>query len=252
MTQLVVSPVALSFAVVLVAVALVINFKERIGLEKDMIIGVLRAVVQLTVVGYILTYVISVDRVWLTILMILIIIFNASINARQRAQGIPHAFRISLLALTAATVTTIVLLVVSRSIRFVPSQVVPISGMITSNAMIAVGLCYGSLNGSFHDQRQEIQERLALGANLKQASAGLVRSAIRTGMAPTIDSAKTMGLVSLPGMMSGLIFAGVDPTKAIMYQIMVTFMLLAATSVSSVIACYLAYRRFYNADLQLI
>jgi putative ABC transport system permease protein len=70
-------------------------------------------------------------------------------------------------------------------------------------------------------------------------------------MAPTIDSAKTMGIVSLPGMMSGLIFAGVDPSKAIMYQIMVTFMLLAATSIGSVIACYLAYPQFYNADMQL-
>jgi putative ABC transport system permease protein len=92
---------------------------------------------------------------------------------------------------------------------------------------------------------------LALGANLKQASRAIVQSSIKTGMSPTIDSAKTVGIVSLPGMMSGLIFAGVDPTKAILYQIMVTFMLLAATSIGSVIACYMAYPLFYNDDLQL-
>ena len=95
-------------------------------------------------------------------------------------------------------------------------------------------------------------EQLALGATAKQASIAIIRESIRTGMSPTIDSAKTMGLVSLPGMMSGLIFAGIDPVKAIMYQILVTFMLLSATSLGSVIACYLAYRSFYNELEQLI
>ena len=94
-------------------------------------------------------------------------------------------------------------------------------------------------------------ERLALGATLRQTAIQVVREAIRTGMSPTIDSAKTVGLVSLPGMMSGLIFAGIDPTKAIMYQIMVIFMLMAATSIGSTIACYLAYPQFFNADMQL-
>ncbi|WP_127849379.1 ABC transporter permease [Lacticaseibacillus hulanensis] len=251
MNNLVVSPTALAFAIVLVLIAFGINLHEKIGLEKDMLIGVLRAVIQLTVVGYVLTYIIRVDRVWLTGLMVAIIIFNAAMNARKRANGIPHAFRISLLAITAATLTTIALLVVAGAVRFTPSQIVPISGMIASNAMVAVGLAYRSMNTSFHDQRQGVLERLALGASLKQASVHIVRESIRTGMAPTIDSAKTVGIVSLPGMMSGLIFAGVDPTKAIMYQIMVTFMLLAATSIASVIACYQAYPQFYNEDMQL-
>lgn len=251
MNNLIVSPTALAFAVILVVIALAINLKEKIGLERDMIIGVIRAVIQLTVVGYVLTYIIKVNRIWLTGLMVAIIIFNAALNANKRANGIPHAFAISLLAIATATLITILLLVVAGAVRFTPSQIVPISGMIASNAMVAIGLAYRSMNTSFHDQRQGVLERLALGANLKQASKHIVQMAIRTGMAPTIDSAKTVGIVSLPGMMSGLIFAGVDPTKAIMYQIMVTFMLLAATSIGSVIACYLAYPRYYNSDMQL-
>ncbi|KRK40514.1 ABC transporter permease [Loigolactobacillus bifermentans] len=249
--NLIVSPTALTFAIILVAVALAINFKEHIGLEKDVLVGVIRAVIQLTVVGYVLTYIIKVDRVWLTLLMVAIIMLNAAWNARGRANGIPHAFVISLAAIATATILTLLLLVGAHAIAFVPSQVVPITGMIASNVMVATGLCYRSLNTSFHDQRQAVLERLALGADLKQASIVIVRTAIRTGMAPTVDSAKTVGLVSLPGMMSGLIFAGVDPTKAIMYQIMVTFMLLGATSLGSVIACYAAYPQFYNHDLQL-
>ena len=71
-------------------------------------------------------------------------------------------------------------------------------------------------------------------------------------MVPTIDSSKTLGIVSLPGMMSGLILAGVSPIDAVKYQILVTFMLIATTSISSFIAIYLSYKSFYNENLQLI
>ena len=84
------------------------------------------------------------------------------------------------------------------------------------------------------------------------ASARLIRESIRSSLIPTVDSAKTVGLVSLPGMMSGLIFAGIDPVKAIKYQIMVTFMLLSTASLSTIIACYLTYRKFYNPRHQLV
>lgn len=123
--------------------------------------------------------------------------------------------------------------------------------MIASNSMIAIGICYRNLNAKFKDQRQQVLEKLALGANLKQASITIVRDSIRSGMLPTIESAKTIGIVSLPGMMSGLMFAGVDPTYAIKYQIMVTFMLLSTTSIASVMASYMAYKEFYTESKQL-
>ena len=102
MNHLIVTPTALFFAVALVAVAFFISLKEKIGLEKDLVIGVIRAVIQLTIVGYVLTYIISVNRAWLTLLMVAIIVFNAAWNARGRAKGIPHAFVISLLAIAVA------------------------------------------------------------------------------------------------------------------------------------------------------
>lgn len=143
-------------------------------------------------------------------------------------------------------------LVWSGAIKFIPSQIVPIAGMIASNSMVAIGLCYRQMKTKFHDMHQAVEERLALGATAFQACGDTVRACIKTGMQPTIDSAKTYGIVSLPGMMSGLIFAGVDPVYAIKYQIMVVFMLLSATSLGSVCSCYIAYHRFFSDDLQLI
>lgn len=250
--NLAVSNTTLIFAALLVFVALYIGYREKLGVDKDIIIGVVRAIIQLVVVGYLLKYVFRINNVWLTLILILIIIFNAAYNANKRAAGIRHALPISLLAILSSTGLTLAVLVFSGSIRFIPSQMIPISGMIASNSMVAIGLCYRNMNSSFRDRRQQVLERLALGADLRLASIDIVRESIRTGMAPTIDSAKTVGIVSLPGMMSGLIFAGVDPVHAIKYQILVTFMLLSATSIGSVLACYLAYKQFYNEQKQLV
>lgn len=250
--NLAVSNTTLIFAALLVFVALYIGYREKLGVDKDIIIGVVRAIIQLVLVGYLLKYVFRINNVWLTLILILIIIFNAAYNANKRAAGIRHALPISLLAILSSTGLTLAVLVFSGSIRFIPSQMIPISGMIASNSMVAIGLCYRNMNSSFRDRRQQVLERLALGADLRLASIDIVRESIRTGMAPTIDSAKTVGIVSLPGMMSGLIFAGVDPVHAIKYQILVTFMLLSATSIGSVIACYLAYKQFYNEQKQLL
>ncbi|WP_282803257.1 ABC transporter permease [Secundilactobacillus kimchicus] len=243
---------SLALAFGLVLIGLFIGYREKLGIDKDMIIGVIRAIIQLVIVGYLLKSVFRLNIVWVTLALMLVIIVNASYNAMKRSNGLSKAWPISFLAIFVSTGVTLGVLVAAGAIRLIPAQMIPITGMIASNAMVAIGLCYKNMNQTFHDQRQQVLEKLTLGADLKDASMSIVRTSIKTGMQPTVDSAKTVGIVSLPGMMSGLIFAGVDPVHAIKYQIMVTFMLLSTTSISAVIACYLAYRQYYNERKQLI
>lgn len=242
---------SLGLALVLVVVALLVSKKEKLGLEKDIIWSVARAIVQLIIVGYVLKYIFAVNNALLTVLMVLFICLNAAQNAKKRSRNIDNGFVISFIAITVGTALTLSVLILSGSIEFLPMQVIPISGMIAGNAMVAVGLCYSNLNQRFADNQQKILEMLSLGAGSKLASGSIIRDSIRSAMIPTVDAAKTVGIVSLPGMMSGLIFAGIDPVKAIKYQIMVTFMLLATASLSTIIAGYMAYRRFFNARVQL-
>ena len=246
-----VSYLSLFLALSLVLVALIISSKEKLGLTKDIIASVLRTIVQLTVVGYLLYYIFDVDNVLLTLAMVLVIVYNASRQVDKRNPNHKKRFHQSFLAIFLATGLTLTVLILSGAIQFLPSQIIPITGMIASNSMVAIGLCYREMNSLFRDQRQQVLEKLALGAPVKLASASIVRQSIRTAMQPTIDSAKTVGLVSLPGMMSGLIFAGVSPIFAIKYQIMVMFMLLSATSLGAVIAAYFAYRTYFNNRSQL-
>ncbi|HEM6190180.1 TPA: iron export ABC transporter permease subunit FetB [Streptococcus suis] len=240
---------ALVFGLVLVAIS--ISQKEKLGLTKDIFMAVVRTVLQLIFVGYILKFIFQASNVFLSLAMVLIILYNASVQANKRNPNSKKSLLHPFLALLASTGLTLTILILSGAIQFIPSQVIPISGMLASNAMTAIGLSYRAMYKSFKDNRQQVLEKLSLGATVKLASQDILREAIKTGMQPTIDSAKTVGLVSLPGMMSGLIFAGVDPVHAIRYQIMVMFMLLSATSLASVIASYAAYKTYFTDKAQL-
>lgn len=247
-----VSPFTLVLSFVLVLVGVFISYKEKLGTGKEILYSVFRAVVQLVIVGYVLTYLFGFDNPIVTIGMVIVIAFNASWNAHKRSNNIANSLKISLTAIFSTMAVTLAVLVFSGGVKFTPSQVVPISGMIAGSAMTTVGLCYRNLNNLFRDQRQQVLEKLSLGATPNQASRTILRDTIKSGMQPSLDSAKTIGIVTLPGMMSGLMFAGTVPTTAIMYQIMVTFMLVTTSSLSSYLASFLAYRSYFNEQKQFI
>ncbi len=177
---------------------------------------------------------------------------NASFNASKRGKGIKNGFLISFIAIAIGAFITLFILVASDAIKYEAYQIVPIGGMIISNAMVAIGLCYKQLLDNFKNKREEVETKLALGADILPSSIEIIRDSIKTGMLPTIDSMKTLGIVALPGMMTGLILAGTSPIEAIKFQILVTFMMLSTTSIASFLACYLAYKGFFNERKQLI
>ncbi len=243
---------SLMIASLLVIVSLLFSYFQKLKLEKETMISVVRAVVQLIAVGYLLEFIFGLNNPAFTTLLVLIMMFNAAYNASKRGKGIKNGLLISFVSIAAGAGLTLCVLVLSGAIRYQPNQIVPISGMIISNAMVALGLCYRQLSADFKSRRDEVETKLSLGADVLPSSVEIIRDSIRTGMLPTIDSAKTLGIVSLPGMMTGLILAGTSPVQAIRYQIMVTFMLLSTTAISSFMACYLSYRGFFNDRKQLI
>lgn len=246
-----VSNLSLILSTLLLFIAFSIDFKEGIGLGKDIIIAGVRAVAQLFLVGYVLSYVFKVDNDILTLVMVMLVIFNASYNAHSSSEGIPNSFKVSLLSIGSGTVIALGIMYFSGVIKWTPTQMVPITGMVAANSMTAINVVYRSLKTQFEDRRQQVLEKIALGANPKQASKSILKDSIQTGMAPPIERTKTVGLVSLPGMMSGLIFSGIDPAQAIRYQIVVMFMLISVAAISSFIASYMAYRSFFNENAQL-
>lgn len=245
------STTSLLMASLLLTIPIFISYKEHIGLEKEIIVSMIRAIVQLVAVGYVLDIIFGLENIIVTILLVVVMTFNAALNTKKRGEGIKNVVWISFISIAVGTTITMVVLVISGAIKFIPNEVIPIAGMVVSNAMVAIGLSYRNLNTSFKNRRGEVEVKLSLGADINVASKDIIRDSIKISMLPTIDSAKALGIVALPGMMTGLILAGESPLVAIKFQIMVTFMILSSSSIATMIATYMSYKDFFNERKQL-
>jgi putative ABC transport system permease protein len=133
-----------------------------------------------------------------------------------------------------------------------PRYLIPLFGMIVANAMNGATLAAERLQAEIQAGRAEIEAYLALGASSRQATAEPARRALIAALMPTINALSVVGIVSLPGMMTGQILAGSPPEQAVRYQIVVMFMLTGATALTSA-AVVLWYRRtFFSAAEQLL
>ena len=242
---------SLLMATGLIVMTVIVSYQQRMRLELEILHSALRAVVQLVVVGYLLNFIFGADHPLFTSGVLLVMLISAAINGGKRGQGIKHASWIAGVSIGIGAVFTLTVLLSAKVLSFTPYQMIPVGGMVMSGSMLAVGLCFRQIITSFKRREQEIQIKLALGATPMQSCKAILREALIFSLEPTIDSAKTLGIVALPGMMTGLILAGMSPMEAIKYQIIVIFMTFSTVSIAIAIAGYLSCRQFFNTKEQL-
>ncbi|HDG8498434.1 TPA: iron export ABC transporter permease subunit FetB [Staphylococcus aureus] len=247
------SNTALGLTALLLVIPIIISYKEGLHIIKDLIVATLRAVVQLIILGFLLHYIFKINDKWLLVLCVFVIIVNASWNTISRSSPVMHhVFLISFVAIFVGTALPLAGTIATGAIQFTANEVIPIGGMLANNGLIAINLAYQNLDRAFVQDGTNIEVKLSLAATPKLASKGAIRESIRLAIVPTIDSVKTYGLVSIPGMMTGLIIGGVPPLQAIKFQLLVVFIHTTATIMSALIATYLSYSQFFNARHQLI
>jgi len=234
-----------------VAIAMILSMVQNLKLERELLIGTIRATVQLLAIGYILQFVFSMQSWPYILLMLALIVGGAAANVAGRGQGLPRVMSHAVLALTVTEIVAMGLLLVLHIVDATPQYIIPVSGMIVGNAMVTSSLLVNRLRAEVAARRQEILVALSLGASSAQASAVILRQSIRAAAIPIMDNLKTVGLVQLPGMMTGMIIAGANPLQAVRYQLMVMFVLTVATSLCAMIMGYLTYPTFFTAVHQL-
>lgn len=245
----------LALAAGLILIAAGLSRWQRVGLARDIVIGAVRAVLQLVLVGYVLIYIFDVDKWYLVVLGLLLMLGMATKEAvgRQDKQS-PRLFGIVGAAMLIGSGLTLVYVggaVVHMDPWYNPRYLIPLFGMIVGNAMNAAALAAERLAGEIDARRAEIEAYLALGAAPAFAARDAVRRAIRASMIPMVNSLMVVGIVALPGMMTGQIIAGASPLTAIRYQIVVMFMLMTSVAVTGT-AVTLWYRKtFFTTSEQL-
>jgi len=254
-----VSVTGLALAAALVLVAVAISHWQRLGLARDFLVGAFRAVVQLVAIGYVLVYVFAVNRWWLVLLTLVAMLAAATAAATRRtgSRSPKDRFTMSTISATAMFVSAgLVLAYVTQVVIrlhpwYEPRYLIPLFGMIVGAAMNGAALAAERFESEMESRRAEVETYLALGATPARAAAEPVRRALVAALIPAVNGLMVVGLVQLPGMMTGQILAGQSPLLAVRYQIVVAFMLTAATAMTTVIVVLWYRRKFFTAAAQL-
>ncbi|WP_431028166.1 ABC transporter permease [Lysinibacillus sp. LZ02] len=242
----------LSLTLIFVLIPFVLSKTLKLGLEKDITVATVRSIIQLLVIGYVLHFIFATDSPIYILLMITVMIVVATLNARKKGVGIPGiTWKIAITLITVELVTQGVLLGLNI-VPATPQYIIPISGMMIGNAMVLSILFLNRFRAELESNEDEIELILSLGGTPKQAVHRHVMGAIKASMIPTIEAQKTIGLVQLPGMMSGQIIGGADPVQAVQFQILIIFALLTCATLASVILGFLVYPTLFNDRMQRI
>ena len=248
--------IRIAWALGLIAVAIGLSLWQQLGLAGTLALATLRTVVQLFAVGVFISIVFTLRSPTLIILVLLVMTTIAALTARNRiGKDIPQlVFWLwgSILTSTALTITYTMTVVVRPELWYEPRYLIPLTGMVLGNALTAASLVGERLVSALRNNRTEIETHLSLGATPGQAIAPYQRDAIKAGLIPTVNSMMVVGLVTLPGMITGQILGGADPLNAALYQILIMFMLAFATLTTAILVAYSIKQQFFNQAMQLI
>jgi len=249
--------IALTAGDLVIAAALVVvlgglSWRMGLGLTTTLTVAAVRTTVQLLLIGLVLEVIFSHSSLFWVGMTTLVMWGAASFEvfSRQKtrlqggwgmATGAVSMFvsSFSILLLTLAVI-------VQPQPWYQPQYAVPLLGMLLGNTMNGVALAMDHLLQQAKEQHRVIEQRLMLGASAREALLPFRREAMRHGMIPMINAMAAAGLVSLPGMMTGQILAGVSPITAVQYQILIMFLITAAVGLGSATAVVLASSRLFD------
>jgi putative ABC transport system permease protein len=240
-----------AIALVLMVVAVILTRWQKIGAEKEMAIGTVRSFVQLVAVGYALEFIFDLENIFAILLTILIMILVGSYTAARRATGIPHAWRLSFMAIFAGSLATLGLMLAVGIIKAKAQYFIPLGGMTVGASMNCSALVMERLHSDITGNRLAVETALSLGENWREAVATYFTKSVKAGMMQMLNFFKVVGIVQLPGAMTGMILAGASPLKAVLIQIIVGYMLTAAVTVTGITSAHLAVRRMFSSAEQL-
>lgn len=242
----------LLLSAVFVLIAAVVSRWQHADLEKDLLIATVRSFVQLILIGYALELVFKQESPIFTSLVLVVMIAIAGYTSGGRAKNLQNPRLVGTIAIAIGTISTVGILVILGVFKFVPNDIIPIGGMVVGNAMSTATLVMTRLSVDLKEQRLMIESKLALGATSRVASLSQFRKSIRGALIPIVDTTKTVGLIKLPGAMTGMILAGASPVEAVRLQIIVMYMLVGSATFTGLIASYLTYRNFFTVDHQFV
>ncbi|MDQ0227520.1 ABC transporter permease [Metabacillus niabensis] len=246
-------------AVGYVFILLLIGFVKWRGLKREIqiMVSTARMTLQLILVGYILTYIFENPNPFLILLIVLLMLSFAIYNTfKQVGRPLNKKMKqIIAISITSGSIITLAyfnFVVIHFEPWYQPQYLIPIAGMIIGNSMTGITLGVKHLIDGVQREKQLIEGALMLGAKPEVATKSIVNSAFESAILPTINNMVGMGIVFLPGMMTGQILAGISPLIAVEYQVAVLLGISGSVALTMVIFTQFGYRTFFNQRNQFI
>ncbi|MDY6065197.1 MAG: iron export ABC transporter permease subunit FetB [Finegoldia sp.] len=244
-------------AYLFVLMVLIIVKVKGISREREILISAVRMTLQLILTGYVLVYIFdSPSPIYTILILTAMLVFSIyNIIKRTKTKLSANLKKIIALSMVVGTVTCLfyfLLVVVRISPWYDPRYFIPIGGMFVGNSMTGISLGVENLLYGMESERNLVEGALMLGASPKMASKQIVDKAFDSAILPTINSMVGMGIVFLPGMMTGQILSGTSPLTAIKYLIAIMLGILGSVALTVIIFTRLGYKTFFNDESQLI
>jgi putative ABC transport system permease protein len=242
-------------ATVLVMAAGICSLLLKLRLERDIVIGTIRTFIQLFLLGYVLKTVFALNNPLVIVLLFSMMIYFAAsiISGRVKERRVPYFLPVfASMFLSYMLINTFVMTVIIQvEPWYTPIYFIPIGGMIIGNSMNALAIAINIWFETLKKDRDRIELYLSLGATPVESTMENFTSAIKSGMIPSINALMSVGIVSIPGMMTGQILAGVSPLIAIKYQIVIMLLLVGSTALSAVFSMHIVRRLSFTPNQQL-
>ena len=249
MNPILLNPQDIAVASVLVLLDAGLSVMLRIGIHRQILWAALRMVVQLVAVGYLLRFIFALNSPLATFAIVIVMAVIAAreiaVRPRRRFKGI-NGYALTTITVFLATFVTGGL-ALSTAIRpqpwFDPRYAIPLVGIILGSVLNAGSITLDNLLGTLQRERPAIEAQLGLGATFREATKPLLRQSVRRGLLPIINQMSAAGIITLPGIMTGQILAGMDPVDAVKYQILLIFLLAGASGIAALTVASLALSR---------
>ncbi len=246
----------LLIGVLFIVIAGAISVVYSLKLEKDLLIGSIRTVVQLFAMGYLLKFIFGSNSIALVMTMFTAMTLFAAqiVHSRVKKQNVAYFLPtlISVLITFFLITYTVTNFIIGTTPWWSPQYFITIGGMVAGNSMNALAISLERLFSDLKNKRSEVEMMLCHGATVQEANKEIFSSSLRAGMIPSINAMMGAGLVSIPGMMTGQILAGTDPSVALRYQIVVMLMITASTALASFLVLKLVSNRCFGKGDNLL
>lgn len=244
-------------AYVFIIILLIIVRLKKIPREKEIVIATIRMTLQLILAGYILIFIFDYPNPFITFLLFAVMLSFSIHNVFKRTKlklslAMKKTIALSMALGITVSLVFFIFLVLGLSPWYDPQFFIPIAGMIIGNSMTGITLGVNNLLQGVNSHKAQIEAALILGATPKAATKTIVNQAFDAAMLPTINSMVGMGIIFLPGMMTGQILSGVSPIIAVNYQIAIMLGIVGSVSLSVITFLHLGYKQFFNSRSQLL